>query len=192
VVIVAAARTHYETLGVPRTATPRQITAAYRRLVRRAHPDAGGSDAWFREVDGAYRVLRDPPRRAAYDRTLTPPRQTRRPGGPGGPGPVRRRGADTGPSRSADQSPAPATGQDPHPNPDAPPEPDREPPLDEEPAAFAARRRRYLLIMAVALTLFVLAGAVVRLVSVPAALAMAAVAATLPPAAAILTNRPPR
>ncbi len=43
--------------------------------------------------------------------------------------------------------------------------------------------------MAVCVTLFVLAGSVVRLVSVPAALAMMLVAALIPPVAALVANR---
>ncbi|AEH10836.1 MULTISPECIES: J domain-containing protein [Protofrankia] len=50
-------------------------------------------------------------------------------------------------------------------------------------------RRRYLAMMAVCVTLFVLAGGVIRLVSVPAALAMMLVAALIPPVAALIANR---
>lgn len=62
------------------------------------------------------------------------------------------------------------------------------------PSPDARTRRRYFVAMAVCLTLFVLAGAVVRTYSVPAAIAMMAVAAVIPPAAAIVANRsgPPR
>lgn len=59
----------------------------------------------------------------------------------------------------------------------APPDPD------------ADRRRTYLIMMAAAVGLFVLAWSVVRLVSVPAAIAMSMVAAGIPPLAAILGNR---
>ncbi|SBW27237.1 hypothetical protein FDG2_5232 [Candidatus Protofrankia californiensis] len=52
-----------------------------------------------------------------------------------------------------------------------------------------AVRRRYLTMMAVCVTLFVLAGSVIRFVSVPAALAMMLVAAVIPPVAAIIANR---
>jgi hypothetical protein len=60
--------TLYEVLGVTETASPEEITAAYRRLVRLTHPDAGGSDYLFRRVAEANKVLSDPRRRAAYDR----------------------------------------------------------------------------------------------------------------------------
>ncbi len=55
--------------------------------------------------------------------------------------------------------------------------------------AGRAVRRRYLAMMTVCVTLFVLAGSVIRFVSVPAALAMMLVAAVIPPVAAIIANR---
>ena len=64
---------HYATLGVPATATPAQITHAYRTLVRSLHPDTstipGDTRAPFTAVTTAYRILHDPARRAAYDQS---------------------------------------------------------------------------------------------------------------------------
>ncbi|TQE33263.1 J domain-containing protein [Streptomyces ipomoeae] len=64
-------RDHYTVLGVPRSASARQITSAYRRLVRSLHPDARPEDPAAAEdladVLAAYDTLRDPGRRAAYD-----------------------------------------------------------------------------------------------------------------------------
>ena len=61
----------YAVLGVDRSASAAQITAAYRRLVRALHPDTrpGPPPAPERlgEVLTAYETLRDPARRAAYD-----------------------------------------------------------------------------------------------------------------------------
>ena len=61
--------THYETLGVARTASPAEIRDAYRRLARQHHPDsAAGRDAEaMTAINEAYRVLGDPARRATYD-----------------------------------------------------------------------------------------------------------------------------
>jgi molecular chaperone DnaJ len=73
---------HYEILGVERDAEPERIRQAYRAAVKESHPDTsatgGGSDR-FRAVEEAYETLRDPGRRAAYDRTLTQPRSGPRP-----------------------------------------------------------------------------------------------------------------
>jgi curved DNA-binding protein CbpA len=61
-------RDPHDLLGVPRDATPAEITAAYRALVRVLHPDTrrGPADpARFAEVLAAYELLRDPRGRAA-------------------------------------------------------------------------------------------------------------------------------
>ena len=64
----------YATLGVSRDADQSRIHAAYREGVRRTHPDAGGSSAAFEDVQEAYELLRDPGRRAAWDRASPAPR----------------------------------------------------------------------------------------------------------------------
>jgi DnaJ-class molecular chaperone len=64
----------YSVLGVPPTATQAQITHAYRSQLRDHHPDLqapqsdSGADERLREILAAYALLRDPVRRAAYDR----------------------------------------------------------------------------------------------------------------------------
>jgi curved DNA-binding protein CbpA len=64
------AQTHYEVLGVARSATADQVRAAYRAAARDNHPDAGGDADRMQAVNAAWRVLRDPVRRAAYDQQL--------------------------------------------------------------------------------------------------------------------------
>jgi curved DNA-binding protein len=62
---------YYEILGVGRDATPDQIKKAYRKLARKYHPDVSASsdsETRFKEVGEAYEVLKDPEKRAAYDR----------------------------------------------------------------------------------------------------------------------------
>jgi curved DNA-binding protein CbpA len=69
----------YQLLGVARDASREQIAQAWRRRARAEHPDArpgqpdgeaGEAGARFRALAGAWRVLSDPGRRAAYDRAL--------------------------------------------------------------------------------------------------------------------------
>jgi curved DNA-binding protein CbpA len=69
-------RDPYIVLGVPRQASGAEIARAYRRAARVSHPDSGdaGSAEWFRAVSDAYDVLRDPRRRAVYDRSNPLPR----------------------------------------------------------------------------------------------------------------------
>ncbi len=65
-------RCYYETLSVERTATEVDIKTAFRKHAMQCHPDRnpGDKDAEhrFKEVNEAYEVLKDPDKRAAYDR----------------------------------------------------------------------------------------------------------------------------
>ena len=62
----------YELLEVERTANADELKSAYRRLAIRYHPDknqgCGDSEAKFKAVNEAYDCLKDPQKRAAYDR----------------------------------------------------------------------------------------------------------------------------
>jgi curved DNA-binding protein CbpA len=64
-------RDPYVVLGVPRQASAAEIARAYRRAARTSHPDSGvdGSAERFRLLSDAYDQLRDPRRRAMYDRS---------------------------------------------------------------------------------------------------------------------------
>ena len=63
----------YEVLGVRHNATQAKIKKAHRSLVVIYHPDVKGSGdvERFRRIDVAYKVLRDPKKRALYDETGT-------------------------------------------------------------------------------------------------------------------------
>jgi molecular chaperone DnaJ len=59
---------YYKVLGVPQTATDKDITRAYRKLAKQYHPDANpGSEEKFKEISAAYDVLGDPAKRKEYD-----------------------------------------------------------------------------------------------------------------------------
>ena len=63
---------YYELLGIQRGADEAAIKAAYRRLAKECHPDRHNGcrdqEARFKAISEAYDVLKDPQKRAAYDR----------------------------------------------------------------------------------------------------------------------------
>ena len=63
---------YYELLEVERSADDKTIKSSYRRLAMRYHPDknpgCGDSEARFKQISEAYDCLKDPQKRAAYDR----------------------------------------------------------------------------------------------------------------------------
>ena len=65
-------RDPYEVLGVPRTASQDEVKKAFRKLAKKLHPDANKNDAKaavkFAELNAAYEILGDEPKRKAFDR----------------------------------------------------------------------------------------------------------------------------
>src|SRR5213596_4382728 len=81
---------YYEVLGVPRTATGADIKKAFRKLAREYHPDVAKNkkqaEEKFKEINEAYEVLGDPPKRKKYDELGSNWRMYEQAGAPGGPG----------------------------------------------------------------------------------------------------------
>src|SRR5262245_63790509 len=79
---------YYERLGVNRTASADDIKKAFRKLAMQHHPDRNRDDKdaekKFKDVNHAYDILKDPDKRAAYDRFG--PAAFEGSAGPGGPG----------------------------------------------------------------------------------------------------------
>lgn len=83
--------THYDVLGVTSRATVTQIRSAYVEKARAMHPDTHAGQPTeelvdarraMQDVNEAWRILRDPARRAAYDRSLRAPTPAWTPPGP--------------------------------------------------------------------------------------------------------------
>lgn len=87
---------YYATLGVPRTASDKDIKQAFRKLARQFHPDVNPGDAKaearFKEINEAHEVLSDPDKRRTYDeagsrwREYAQAREARAGGAGSGPG----------------------------------------------------------------------------------------------------------
>lgn len=58
---------YYQILGVERQASPDEIKRAFRKLAHEHHPDKGGNEAKFKEINEAYQALGDSDKRARYD-----------------------------------------------------------------------------------------------------------------------------
>lgn len=59
---------HYNTLGISESATPKEIKKAFRKKALVCHPDKGGDPEKFKELQEAYEVLSDPTSRENYDK----------------------------------------------------------------------------------------------------------------------------
>ncbi|MFN2462999.1 MAG: DnaJ C-terminal domain-containing protein [Candidatus Dormibacteria bacterium] len=69
--MATAFKDYYQALGVARTATDKEIKAAFRKAARKSHPDLhpgdAGAEARFKEINEAHEVLADPEKRRKYD-----------------------------------------------------------------------------------------------------------------------------
>jgi molecular chaperone DnaJ len=64
---MAPTQNYYDILGVKKDASEDDIKRAFRRLARKHHPDAGGDEEKFKEINEAYEVLSDSEKRQQYD-----------------------------------------------------------------------------------------------------------------------------
>jgi len=85
-----AKRDYYEVLSVSRTASDGELKSSYRKLAMQWHPDRNPGDkdceSKFKEINEAYDCLKDPQKRAAYDRYGHAAFENGGAGGPGGSG----------------------------------------------------------------------------------------------------------
>jgi len=60
-------KNHYETLGVSQNASGDEIKKSFRKLSLKHHPDRGGDEEVFKEINLAYETLGDPEKKQQYD-----------------------------------------------------------------------------------------------------------------------------
>lgn len=76
---------YYNVLGVDKSASETELKSAYKKASMQHHPDRGGSEAKFKEINEAYSALKDPQKRQMYDQfgTTNPQQQGFNPNGGG-------------------------------------------------------------------------------------------------------------
>lgn len=58
---------YYSILGVPKNASEQDIRKAYKKMSMQHHPDRGGDEEKFKQVNEAYQTLKDPVKKQQYD-----------------------------------------------------------------------------------------------------------------------------
>ena len=61
---------YYDTLGIDKNASENDIKKAFKKLAAKHHPDAGGDETKFKEINEAYQTLKDPQKRRQYDNPM--------------------------------------------------------------------------------------------------------------------------
>ena len=62
-----AKRDYYDILGISKSASADEVKKAFRKLAVKYHPDKGGDETKFKEINEAYEVLKDSSKRQRYD-----------------------------------------------------------------------------------------------------------------------------
>jgi len=65
---LATMKDYYQILGISKKASSSEVKKAYHTLAHKHHPDKGGDEKKFKEINEAYQVLSDKAKRAQYDR----------------------------------------------------------------------------------------------------------------------------
>lgn len=63
---------YYSTLGINKNSSDDEIKTAYRKMAMKFHPDRGGDEKKFKEIEEAYRTLSDPEKRRMVDMGVDP------------------------------------------------------------------------------------------------------------------------
>lgn len=71
---------YYSTLGLHKQASQEDIKKAYRSMAMKHHPDRGGDEKKFKEIEEAYRTLSDPQKKQMFDMGMDPNSQAGRGG----------------------------------------------------------------------------------------------------------------
>ena len=71
---------YYNTLGVSRGASDKELKQAFKKKSMESHPDRGGDQEEFKKINEAYQTLKDPNKRQMYDQfgTADPQQQYQR------------------------------------------------------------------------------------------------------------------
>ena len=75
---------YYEVLGITKSASQEEIKKAFHKLAHKYHPDKGGDEKKFKEINEAYQVLSDKQKREQYDQYGRVFDQGQQPGGDSG------------------------------------------------------------------------------------------------------------
>lgn len=59
---------YYKILGIDKNASADEIKKAYRKMALKYHPDRGGDQEKFKEINEAYQILSNPQKKSQYDR----------------------------------------------------------------------------------------------------------------------------